>query len=293
MVHACQRRCYFPSSECGIVVGYREMGDDRAAGGGAMQQGFRVWIVAALAGLLSVATNVTLARANDCGFVLGFASLAALIPQQAGTCLQDEQHNQVTGDGQQQTTTGLLVWRKADNWTAFTDGYRTWVSGPHALQQRLNNQHFAWEGAGSGAGPQLVAPDPVQLLHDYYDLINRKEYSAAYALWSSPPGPYDQFAAGYSTTLRVEVAFGQPRGDSAAGHLGVDIPAVIIAQVAGDMVRSFAGYYIVTTPNRGVLPIGTPPQPWMIQHAEIHAVPGMTRFTDPAAQAALTDPYSP
>jgi hypothetical protein len=25
---------------------------------------------------------------------------------------------------------GLLVWRKADNFTAFSVGYRTWVGGP-------------------------------------------------------------------------------------------------------------------------------------------------------------------
>jgi len=24
----------------------------------------------------------------------------------------------------------VLVWRKADNRTAFTDGYRTWINGP-------------------------------------------------------------------------------------------------------------------------------------------------------------------
>ena len=40
---------------------------------------------------------------------------------------------------------GLLVWRKADNHTAFTDGYRTWVDGPKGVQKRLNTQRFAWE----------------------------------------------------------------------------------------------------------------------------------------------------
>ena len=36
----------------------------------------------------------------------------------------------------------FLVWRKADNWTAFTDGYRTWINGPSGLQVRLNTEHF-------------------------------------------------------------------------------------------------------------------------------------------------------
>jgi hypothetical protein len=40
---------------------------------------------------------------------------------------------------------GLLLWRKLDNWTAFTDGVRWWVNGPLGLQQRLNDQRFSWE----------------------------------------------------------------------------------------------------------------------------------------------------
>src|SRR5262249_21138217 len=34
-----------------------------------------------------------------------------------------------------------------DNFTAFTDGARTWVNGPFGLQQRLNTERFDWEGA--------------------------------------------------------------------------------------------------------------------------------------------------
>jgi hypothetical protein len=32
----------------------------------------------------------------------------------------------------------MLVWRKFDNVTAFTDGHRTWLNGPRGLQGRLN-----------------------------------------------------------------------------------------------------------------------------------------------------------
>ncbi len=49
------------------------------------------------------------------------------------------------------------MWRKADNWTAFTDGYRTWINGPNGLEQRLNSERFPWEpdyAPGGGiAGP--------------------------------------------------------------------------------------------------------------------------------------------
>ncbi len=93
--------------------------------------------------LLLVTPSVSLAA--DCQFVLGFKSLRDLIGHDiVGECLDNEHYN-VIGDSNQHTTGGLLAWRKADNWTAFTDGYRTWVNGPNGLQQRLNTERFEWE----------------------------------------------------------------------------------------------------------------------------------------------------
>jgi hypothetical protein len=83
--------------------------------------------------------------AGACQFVLGFADLHDLIPDIVGSCTSDEQHNLENGDAFQTTTTGLLVWRKLDNWTAFTDGASTWIDGPFGLQQRSDNQRFWWE----------------------------------------------------------------------------------------------------------------------------------------------------
>lgn len=103
------------------------------------------------------------AMADGCQFVLGFASMAQAIPQ-VGQCLEN-QHSAANGDSQQQTTGGLLVWRKADNWTAFTDGYHTWVSGPQGLQQRLNTERFCWEappGGDSSQGPCIGASGATQ-----------------------------------------------------------------------------------------------------------------------------------
>jgi hypothetical protein len=90
------------------------------------------------------------AHAASCQFVLGFAAIHDLIPQTVGQCLEDEHHNAINGDGLQASVGGLLVWRKADNWSAFTDGYRTWVNGPSGLQQRLNSQRFSWEANPDG-----------------------------------------------------------------------------------------------------------------------------------------------
>jgi hypothetical protein len=89
--------------------------------------------------------NQDSAAAATCTYVLGFRALHDLIPDRVGECRTDEYHNPLNGDGLQETAGGLLVWRKADNWTAFTDGYRTWVNGPNGLQGRLNTQRFPWE----------------------------------------------------------------------------------------------------------------------------------------------------
>ena len=98
--------------------------------------------VFALAIFLLLPTSLS---AAECEFVLGFKTLRDLIGHDiVGECLEN-QHHGANGDGRQQTSGGLPVWRKADNWTAFTDGYRSWVNGPYGLQQRLNTQRFAWE----------------------------------------------------------------------------------------------------------------------------------------------------
>ncbi len=85
------------------------------------------------------------ATAQTCQFRLGFKTLHDLIPDVVGDCLEDEHYNPANGDSLQRTTGGLLVWRKADNWTAFTDGATTWINGPGGLQLRPNDLRFCWE----------------------------------------------------------------------------------------------------------------------------------------------------
>ncbi|MGI8912499.1 MAG: hypothetical protein ACR2JY_01715 [Chloroflexota bacterium] len=108
--------------------------------------------VAAVVALLvsAIITGAEPVRADGCTFVLGFATLEALLPAQVGHCLDNEAFNPVNGDTLQHTSGGLLVWRRLDNWTALTNGYHTWVNGPNGLQERLNGQRFAWEANPDG-----------------------------------------------------------------------------------------------------------------------------------------------
>ncbi|HEX2923387.1 MAG TPA: CAP domain-containing protein [Chloroflexota bacterium] len=89
-------------------------------------------------------------------FRLGFKALADQIPGTVGQPIEDE-HYGPNGDSLQQTTTGLMVWRKADNWTAFTDGTTTWINGPSGMQSRENGARFAWEANDSSPTITLAA----------------------------------------------------------------------------------------------------------------------------------------
>ena len=100
----------------------------------------RLLALAAVLSMLVLCPPPT-AVAAECQFVLGFKTIHDAIPVQVGDC-RDDQAFASTGDATQHTGGGLLVWRKADNWTAFTDGFRTWVNGPAGLQQRLNTERF-------------------------------------------------------------------------------------------------------------------------------------------------------
>ncbi len=103
--------------------------------------------------------TIPAAAASHCEFRLGFAALRDLIGHEVvGECLENEHYNAI-GDSNQQTTGGLMAWRKADNWTAFTDGYRTWINGPNGLIMRLNTERFEWE-ADYAPGGQVATPIP-------------------------------------------------------------------------------------------------------------------------------------
>lgn len=107
----------------------------------------RIWLVAPiLVGLCF--PSASSAAAPACSFSLGFRTLHDALPGKVGACLDGEAYN-AKGDSNQHTAGGLLAWRKADNWTAFTDGYMTWVNGPSGIQVRLNTERFPWEASDS------------------------------------------------------------------------------------------------------------------------------------------------
>lgn len=105
-------------------------------------------VVLALAMAGPVVAQEQVAVQEQFEFKLGFKLLAEMIPEVVGVPLENEHHDLESGDALQTTANGLMVWRKADNWTAFTNGHRTWINGPYGLQERGNEGRFWWEEDG-------------------------------------------------------------------------------------------------------------------------------------------------
>jgi glucose/arabinose dehydrogenase len=116
-------------------------------------------VAASFAGLLSLSVAAAPFSGPTpqagCQYVLGFRALYEMIPDIMGPCVANEEPAP-NGDSLQQTANGLAVYRKSDNWTAFTDGHRTWINGPFGLQTRLNSERFPWEQDAGGAGTTLA-----------------------------------------------------------------------------------------------------------------------------------------
>lgn len=81
---------------------------------------------------------------DNCEFRFGFKELYNLIPNSVGQCLENEQYD-VSGNNLQRTTGGLLVWRKADNLTTFTDGNWTWIHRSDGFEKKRNGNRLDWD----------------------------------------------------------------------------------------------------------------------------------------------------
>jgi hypothetical protein len=224
------------------------------------------------------------ALGGGCQFRLGFAALHDLIPRHVGDCADDETHDPGSGDALQHTTAGLLVWRKAENVTAFTDGYWTWIQGASGPIKRLNAQRFSWEAnperlpiatlpAGAGVLPP-VAPGAILPAHRIVAFYGNPLVPAMGALGQGSPDQMlarlQQQATAYAAAdpsrpvqpaleLIAVVAEGSPGAD---GTYRLRMPPDLIDQVAQWAARRHdplildvqAGRSPVLTEVRALLP---------------------------------------
>ncbi len=163
-----------------------------------------------LAALLAVAVllpNSPASSQSACTFQLGFKLIRDQISVDVGACLEDEHFNVANGNAEQRTTAhhgkgGLLVWRKADNWTAFTDGHWTWMNGPNGLQKRLNADRFAFEN--DQPAPTGFDPRPYIGKGDRFncgDFANQAPAQAVLRADPSDPNRLDAYRDGIACEL--------------------------------------------------------------------------------------------
>jgi len=166
-------------------------------------------LLAALSALLAPGRLAAQTASTPCQFVLGFKTLHDLDPADVGDCTEN-QSPQPNGDAQQHTTNGLMVWRKADNWTAFTNGYMTWINGPSGLASRLNTDRFSWEAPATALAlapaTVLPAPSPTATAKPttpwYIKRVSDRPiqmcgYGGTFACVDSAPNPQYQYVSGH------------------------------------------------------------------------------------------------
>ncbi len=216
---------------------------------------------------------------------MGFKLLADQIPAVAGSPIESE-HYGTNGDSLQQTTTGLMVWRKADNWTAFTDGALTWVNGPYGVQERSNDQRFDWEASAPKPSPlQLQGPGfDAGAEQAALDMINQSRQQNGVAPVSMDDG-LRQVSRGHAQDMSVRNYFGHINPD---GKSPFDLmrEAGIGFRTAGENIGWGSGYGSPTNAvrnNHNAMMAETPPNDGHRQNilsGSFHRV-GIGVFTGP------------
>lgn len=216
----------------------------------------RSLLAIALSLLLPLAATPAGAQASTCEFVLGFKSLHELDPADVGDCVDNQYLGTNQGDQWQHTTRGLMVWRKSDNWTAFTNGYLTWINGPMGLASRLNTNRFDWEHdqdtkpPAPQAQPQVLPPtaSPTPSANFTPDSVVNNP-AVAYPGWASDEKAYLQarerdaimhFPTPDPAALDEQLlaSFGSKRGTFFAAFQSFPGPLNIFARVQSVSVSS-------------------------------------------------------
>jgi len=87
---------------------------------------------------------------------------------------------------------------------------------------------------------------PVETVSSLLNALNLKQYVRAYSYFQDPatfPGPYDSYAAGYSTTEAITATFGTVHSEGAAGSLYFKLPLAMKVLTTSGATQTFVGCY--------------------------------------------------
>lgn len=88
----------------------------------------------------------------------------------------------------------------------------------------------------------------VQVIHDYYNAIARRNYEQAYAAWeengAASQQSFEQFQQGFANTACITSEIGEPgRQEGTAGSTYIEIPVVVTALTRDETPQRFRGSY--------------------------------------------------
>jgi hypothetical protein len=106
------------------------------------------------------------------------------------------------------------------------------------------------ESASSTARVAAATDSAAQVILLYYDAIQRRDFAAAFALWSggglASGQSRDAFAAGFARTARVDVRITGPVSiEGAAGSQYATVPVELDTRLVDGKEQHFAGSYVV------------------------------------------------
>lgn len=119
---------------------------------------------------------------------------------------------------------------------------------------------------------ESIQQQAAQVIRNYYDAINRRDYKRAYSYWGNGGAihqSFDQFKKGFADTASVRVDIGKPGDlDAAAGSLYIKIPVTIATTTVKGRTQHFRGSYVLRRVND--VPGATPEQlMWHFYRADI------------------------
>ena len=158
-------------------------------------------------------------------------------------------------------------------------------SGLASVCGTANATPLPWGAPGAGIDSTHYVDDRSageQVIQSYYNAINRKEYTRAYAYWEAGAtglAPFGTFAAGYANTKSVTLQTKPGTTDVGAGQLYYSVPAVVTASNADGSTTLFSGCYKLHLGSPNIQ--ATPPfQPLGIQSARIAQAPSGSNPND-------------
>jgi hypothetical protein len=147
---------------------------------------------------------------------------------------------------------------------------------PPSLSQSIPATPTQSPSASQDPSPDTSQQAAVQVIRDYYDAINRRDYDRAYQYWANngeaSNQSFDQFKQGFSDTASVIVEVGEPsKVEGAAGSLYIEIPITLTAKTVNGSVQHFTGSYSLRRVNH--VPGATlDQQMWNLYSAHLRSV---------------------